>query len=96
MLVKDIYGDHPPLGLPADLLASSFAKVAFNETIHFDTGSSGLSEQMNGFEKCNYKKEDILSSLVFMISFNIGQLTSLTASLHDVKKIYFIGNYVRE
>jgi type II pantothenate kinase len=30
-----------------------------------------------------------------MISFNIGQLASMTGQLHQTKNIYFIGNYVR-
>lgn len=42
-----------------------------------------------------YSKEDILNSLVFMISFNIGQLAYLTSMLHNIDKLYFIGNYVR-
>lgn len=30
-----------------------------------------------------------------MISFNIGQLAFYTAKLHNIKHIYFVGNYVR-
>ena len=30
-----------------------------------------------------------------MISFNIGQLAYLTAQLHQVNQMYFIGNFVR-
>ncbi len=65
MLVRDIYGDSSPFKeLKGDLLASSFAKVAsdndFDGHLKFDDVSS------------KYKKEDILNSLVFMISFNIG------------------------
>jgi pantothenate kinase len=62
MLVKDIYGDNSPLkGLSGDLLASSFAKVAYDHDI----------DTRNNTEK-KYSKEDVLNSLVFMISFNIG------------------------
>lgn len=42
-----------------------------------------------------YKKEDILNSLVFMISFNIGQLSQLSSVINGCEQIYFIGNYVR-
>lgn len=62
MLVKDIYGEDSPGGkLSGEILASSFAKVSYN-----------LVEQRMGAEKKEYKKEDILDSLMFMISFNIG------------------------
>ena len=61
MLVKDIYGDNIPLeGLNGDWVASSFAKLA-NDT---KTKPEEIPEK--------YKKEDMLKSLVFMISFNIG------------------------
>lgn len=62
MLVKDIYGENSPFSLKGDLLASSFAKVASDQ--------SPLSLSV----KERYAEEDVLSSLVTMISFNIGQL----------------------
>ena len=66
MLVRDIYGDKSPYSeLSGDLLASSFAKVAFDN--EFD-GKLKFNDQTGS----KYKKEDVLSSLVFMISFNIG------------------------
>lgn len=73
MYVKDIYGkDSPIKDLQSDYVASSFAKVAFDKDfdnkMHFN--DDGIK---------NFKKEDILSSLVFMISFNIGQLAYLEA-----------------
>jgi type II pantothenate kinase len=65
MLVKDIYGDKSPFkDLKGDLLASSFAKVAFDN--EFD--GKLRFDDIHG----KYKKEDVLNSLVFMISFNIG------------------------
>ena len=30
-----------------------------------------------------------------MISFNIGQLALLSAQIHDIDEIYFVGNYIR-
>ena len=87
MLVRDIYGDHSPYSeLSGDLLASSFAKVAF------DNAGVAMSPKK---ESNKYKKEDILNSLVFMISFNIGQIAYLSSCIHEVNKLYFIGNYVR-
>ncbi len=65
MLVKDIYGtDSPFKGLSGDILASSFAKVAFDNEFDGKLKFGDISQK--------YKKEDILNSLVFMISFNIG------------------------
>ena len=88
MLVKDIYGDNSPFkGLTGDLLASSFAKVAFDNEFDGKLKFQDISKK--------YKKEDVLNSLVFMISFNIGQLAYLTGQLYQTENIYFIGNYVR-
>ena len=61
MLVQDIYGEQNPFkGLSGDLVASSFAKVANDHT----TPGDQIKEK--------YKKEDVLHSLMFMISVNIG------------------------
>ena len=61
MLVRDIYGnDNPFKDLKGEWLASSFAKVANDHT----TSGSDI--------KTKYKQSDILSSLMYMISFNIG------------------------
>lgn len=88
MLVKDIYGNNSPFqGLTGDLLASSFAKVAFDNEFDGKLHFNDISHK--------YKKEDVLNSLVFMISFNIGQLAYMTGQLHQTNQIFFIGNYVR-
>lgn len=63
MLVKDIYGENSPFSLKGDLLASSFAKVANDQSCPLSTSV-----------RDRYAEEDVLSSLVTMISFNIGQL----------------------
>lgn len=65
-------------------MASSFAKVANDHTTPGE-------EIMNV-----YKKEDIIKSLMFMISFNIGQMAYLTSVIHDIDDIYFVGNYIRD
>ena len=65
MLVKDVYGNNSPIkGLTGDLIASSFAKVAFDNQFDGNLRFQDVTQK--------YKKEDILNSLVFMISFNIG------------------------
>jgi len=83
MLVKDIYGENSPFSLAGDLLASSFAKVA-NDQSH---PTLSVKER--------YAEEDVLSSLVTMISFNIGQLAFYQSQIHNINNIYFVGSYVR-
>lgn len=62
--MKDIYGDNNPYKeLKEDWLASSFAKVANDHT----TKGADIMKK--------YKKEDMIHSLMYMISFNIGQLS---------------------
>ena len=51
------------------------------------SGNTGL--------RAKYQEQDVLSSLVTMISFNIGQLAYYTAKLHNIRTIYFVGSYVR-
>ena len=42
-----------------------------------------------------YKSQDVLNSLMLMISVNIGQLAVFASQLNDVEDIYFVGNYIR-
>ena len=42
-----------------------------------------------------YKKQDIMNSLMYMISFNIGQLAYLSSVINDIDDLYFVGNYIR-
>ncbi len=82
MMVRDIYGDNSPFKeLGGDLLASSFAKIA--------------NDQQNEDVRSRFSSDDILASLVCMISFNIGQLAYYQAMQHNCNKIYFVGNFVR-
>ena len=84
MLVKDIYGnDNPFKDLKGEWLASSFAKVAND---HTTSGKDIMTK---------YKKEDMLSSLMYMISFNIGQLAYFASQIHDIDDIFFVGNFIR-
>ncbi|KAH9490709.1 Pantothenate kinase 4 [Bulinus truncatus] len=83
MLVKDIYGgDYNAVGLGGDVIASSFGKAArsVKDTAH---------------NSPNFKKEDVARSLLLCISNDIGQIAYLQAKLHNVKKIYFGGFFIR-
>lgn len=83
MLVGDIYGGpYSEFNLPADLIASSFGKAA--KTM------KEKRESLVQFEEC-----DRLRSLLIMISNNICQIAYLHARLHNLKKIYFGGYFIR-
>ncbi|XP_017794391.1 PREDICTED: pantothenate kinase 4 [Habropoda laboriosa] len=80
MLVKDIYGgDYSSQGLPGELIASSFGKA---------TSSSNEGQPQ-------FSEADIAKSLLFTISNDIGQIASLYATVHKVKKVYFGGYFLR-
>ncbi|XP_052782702.1 4'-phosphopantetheine phosphatase-like [Mya arenaria] len=84
MLVKDIYGGaYPLIGLPADLIASSFGKAARSP------------RQGQATEENVFKEEDVARSLLLSISNDIGQIAYLHAQLHGLKKIYFGGYFIR-
>lgn len=79
MLIKDIYGgDYEVLGLPADLIASSFGKVC---------PKRGTETQCS--------EADVARSLLLTISNDIGQIACLYAMMHNLKKVYFGGYFLR-
>ncbi|XP_014674208.1 PREDICTED: pantothenate kinase 4-like [Priapulus caudatus] len=81
MLVKDIYGgSYDLIGLPGDVIASSFGRAARSPR-----DASGTQ----------YKEEDIARSLLISISNDIGQIACLNAKLHGIKRIYFGGFFIR-
>ncbi|XP_068218382.1 4'-phosphopantetheine phosphatase [Palaemon carinicauda] len=83
LLVKDIYGgDYSALGLTGDIIASSFGKAMHSSHMKAD-GSKGFNEA------------DIARSLLFTVSNDIGQIASLYAMLHGLKKVYFGGYFLR-
>jgi len=80
MLVKDIYGaDYSALGLPADLIASSFGNII----------------KLGDNQERQFTEADIARSLLYIISNDIGQISCLYAMLHKVKRIYFGGFFLR-
>lgn len=80
MLVRDIYGgDYKSLGLPGDLIASSFGKVC--------------PKRDSGENSCN--EADLARSLLFVISNDIGQIACLYAMMNNLKKVYFGGYFLR-
>lgn len=82
MMVGDIYGENSDalekLGLPSNVVASSFGKLVSKED-----PAAGLEQ------------EDLARALLLMITNNIGQVAYLNAKLHDTRRIYFIGNFLR-
>ncbi|XP_063430219.1 4'-phosphopantetheine phosphatase-like [Mytilus trossulus] len=80
MLVRDIYGgEYSTIGLTGDIIASSFGKAARTDKENVPC----------------YKDEDVARSLLLSISNDIGQLASLYCRLHQLKKIYFGGYFIR-
>jgi bifunctional damage-control phosphatase, subfamily II, fusion protein len=78
MLVKDIYGgDYQLLGLPGDLIASSFGKA-----MH-------AKKESNGNSGSEYSEADIARSLLFTISNDIGQIACLYAMMHNMPRVWF-------
>jgi len=82
MMVGDIYGENSDalekLGLPSDVVASSFGKLVSKE------------DPAAGVEQ-----EDLARALLLMITNNIGQVSYLNAKLHNTRRIYFVGNFLR-
>lgn len=82
LLVQDIYGSgYEKIGLPGDLIASSFGKAA--RTKNQGPAHDAVSE------------EDIAKSLLIMISNDIGQIAYLQSQVHGVNKIIFGGFFIR-
>ncbi|KAL1920125.1 uncharacterized protein VTP21DRAFT_1271 [Calcarisporiella thermophila] len=80
MLVGDIYGtDYSKIGLKSTVIASSMGKV--------------FNRKRKQQEK--FRPEDIASSLLYMVSNNIGQIAYLNAKAHNIKRIYFGGFFIR-
>ncbi|CAG0878879.1 unnamed protein product [Darwinula stevensoni] len=105
MLVRDIYGgDYHTLGLPGDLIASSFGKAAYlsrmSQLYTFETSCVifvSLMSKVFGIEGkgLEYNEADVARSLLFTISNDIGQISCLYAIQHSLKDVYFGGYFLR-
>ncbi|AET37283.1 pantothenate kinase Ecym_1024 [Eremothecium cymbalariae DBVPG len=103
MLVRDIYGDEyelPGAGLEPHVIASSFGKVFKRDhkgSISDGNGKlpSEVTTESIQARKGSFKNADISKSLLYAISYNIGQIAFLQAKIHNVKRIYFAGSYIR-
>jgi hypothetical protein len=86
MLVKDIYGgNYDALGLNDELIASSLGKTTRSMHERFTTREAHLSK---------FKQEDLVKSILVMICYDLSQIASLHARIHNVKKIYFGGYFI--
>ena len=82
LLVKDIYGGgYDLLGLPADLVASSFGKAARSRK-----QGPAVEQDLDS---------DIAKSLLHMISNGIGQIAYLHANVNNCNRIIFGGFFIR-
>jgi len=84
-LVSDIYGgDCASLGLPADVIASSFGKAGF---VSLSPGQSWTDV---------YRPEDMAKSLMTMICVNIAQIAYMCAEQHKCTRVFFTGGFVHD
>lgn len=81
MLVKDIYGDRQDYQSLG--LPADLIASSMGKAIQSDSDWKKFS------------KADIARSLLYMISNDIGQISSLYAMLHEIKTIYFGGFFLR-
>ena len=101
MLVGDIYGtDYTKIGLPTDVIASSFGKVfrmkREGESAAEDgEGMSNSSVLDDAGQKPIFAAEDISLSLLYTVSNNIGQIAYLFSEKHKLENIYFGGSFIR-
>ncbi|KAI9294135.1 fumble [Neoconidiobolus thromboides FSU 785] len=87
MLVGDIYGkQYTKIGLKASAIASSMGKV-YRKNL--------LDSEAKLTNPPTFKEEDIIVSLLYMVSNNIGQIAYLNALEHKVNHIYFGGYFIR-
>lgn len=87
LLVGDIYGSGYNR---INHIASSMGKV-FKEVVGGDVDDTLTREE----RLSKFKQEDIARSLLYAVSYNIGQIAYLQAQRHELKKIYFAGSYIR-
>eukprot|EP00923_Selenidium_pygospionis_P022428 GHVN01038786.1.p1 GENE.GHVN01038786.1~~GHVN01038786.1.p1 ORF type:complete len:368 (-),score=58.28 GHVN01038786.1:64-1167(-) len=83
LTVGDLFGDAAGSRcLPPDTVASSFGRL-FSDTD--DPWYTSLKDT---------RKEDIARSLIHMVSYNIGNIAYLVATINNVRRIFFAGKYI--
>ena len=101
MLVGDIYGtDYTKIGLPTNVIASSFGKVFRMKRQGEQLAEDGDSmSENNGHgvdsQQRTFGPEDISLSLLYTVSNNIGQIAYLFSEKHRLENIYFGGSFIR-
>lgn len=86
MLVRDIYGcgyDEPDL--ESELIASSLCKTTRSS---LDTSCS----RENHLSK--FKQADVITSILVMICYDLSQIASLHARIHNISRVFFGGYFV--
>lgn len=106
MTVGDIYGTsgYTSIGLDSNMTASFFGKFTGSDPLQSDAETSESDSEPSSTQSrrstrqrkhSTLKDEDILHSLLLMITNNIGQLAFLTGRLHNVKLIIYSGSFLR-
>ncbi|CAG9461150.1 unnamed protein product [Pedinophyceae sp. YPF-701] len=80
MLVGDIYGGHD---YEAIGLSAGMIASSFGKVV------------MAGDAQLEYRPQDIALALMRMVSYNIGQIAYLNASLHSIRRVFFGGFFIR-
>ncbi|CDF39543.1 unnamed protein product [Chondrus crispus] len=96
MLVGDIYGGaYSNLGLDSSVIAASFGKATMRndppELPNFSPCAPVTATDLSA----TFRQQDIALSLLRMVSYNIGQIAYLNARVHNLDRIYFGGNFIR-
>jgi bifunctional damage-control phosphatase, subfamily II, fusion protein len=87
MLVKDIYGGaYEALELDDELIASSLGKAT----------RSALDQECSREEHLKkFNQSDLMKSILLMICYDLAQIASLHARIHNIKRVYFGGYFIR-
>lgn len=104
MLVGDIYGagtGYSKIGLKSTTIASSFGKVykmkRDAEQQAEDGGglTNGDGDGDGAESTAAFRPEDVSRSLLYAVSYNIGQIAYLQSTVHSLPHIYFGGSFIR-
>ena len=82
-MVGDIYGENSNALDKLGLTADVVAS-SFGKLVAKQDPAEGL------------KQEDLARALLLMVTNNIGQVAYLNAQLHNTKRIFFVGNFLRD